>query len=66
MFVGADAVAGESWNLADVDPALPLHLHIQAVCEATMGRRRGIGILEQLILGPHAPTGLSGLFDPAG
>ena len=66
MFVGPDAVSGESWNLADVDPAVPLHLHIQAVCEATMGRRRGIGILEQLMLGPHAPTGLSGLFDPAG
>ena len=25
----------------------------------------GIGILEQLILGPHEPTGLTGIIDPS-
>ena len=48
MFVGDDAVDGESWRLSDVDPTIPLHLHVQAVCTATCGPRRGVGVLEQL------------------
>jgi hypothetical protein len=66
MFVGENEVTGESWDLAGVDPASPLSLHIQAICEARMGSRRGIGILEQLILGPHAPLGFNDLLDMAG
>jgi hypothetical protein len=31
-----------------------------------MGERSGIGVLEQLHLGPHVPTGLSGLLDGHG
>ncbi len=65
MFVGTDAVGGESWALSEIDPSIPLHLHIQAICRATFGKRHGIGVLEQLILGPHAPTGFKDLFDPA-
>jgi len=65
MRVGDDAVDGESWALADVDQTIPLHLHIQAVCEAVCGARRGIGVLEQLILGPHTPSGFKDLFDLA-
>lgn len=65
MFVGENEVSGESWALAEVDASIPLHLHIQAVCEATLGSRRGIGVLEQLILGPHEPTGFKELFDMA-
>jgi hypothetical protein len=30
------------------------------------GDRHGTGVLEQLIVGPHTPTGLTGLFDGAG
>ncbi|MBI3786236.1 MAG: hypothetical protein HY270_22845 [Deltaproteobacteria bacterium] len=65
MYVGDNQVAGESWKLSESDPSAPMHLHIQAVCEATCGSRRGIGILEQLILGPHEPTGFKDLFDLA-
>ncbi len=65
MFVGENEVGGESWALSEIDPGIPLHLHIQAVCEATCGARRGIGVLEQLILGPHRPTGFKELFDLA-
>jgi hypothetical protein len=65
MRVGDDVVDGESWALADVDPAVPLHLHIQALCEARLGERRGIGVLEQLILGPHAPSGFREILDLA-
>lgn len=65
MYVGDDAVTGESWRLADVDPAVPIHLHVQAVCEATLGGQRGIGVLEQLIIGPHAPSGFREILDLA-
>lgn len=65
MYVGENEVAGDLWVLSEVDASIPLHLHIQAICEATMGTRRGIGILEQLILGPHKPTGFKDLFDMA-
>jgi hypothetical protein len=51
--------------LSQVDPSAPLHLHVQAICEASLGSRRGIGVLEQLILGPHEPTGFKELFDMA-
>ncbi len=65
MRVGDDVVDGESWALSDIDATVPMHLHVQAVCEAALGQRRGIGVLEQLILGPHAPSGLRELLDVA-
>ena len=65
MFVGEHAVGGEAWRLSEIDPSVPLHLHVQALCEASAGARRGIGVLEQLILGPHRPTGFRDLFDLA-
>jgi hypothetical protein len=30
-----------------------------------MGEREGIGVLEQLIVGPHAPSAFTGLLDGA-
>jgi hypothetical protein len=65
MYVGEDQADGESWALAEIDPSIPLHLHVQAVCAATIGGRRGVGVLEQLILGPHRPTGFKDLLDMA-
>ncbi|WP_447760352.1 hypothetical protein [Sphingopyxis panaciterrae] len=47
----------------------PLAMHVQALIRAdlTDGDRSdsGVGVLEQLFVGPHAPTGLTGLLDPA-
>jgi len=47
----------------------PLAMHVQALVRAELadGDRSdsGIGVLEQLFVGPHAPTGLTGLLDPA-
>jgi hypothetical protein len=65
VWVGENAVSGESWPLSEANPAIPLYLHVQSVCEATLGKRRGIGVLEQLILGPHEPSGFRELFDLA-
>jgi hypothetical protein len=62
---GEAATTGERWSLPVADPLAPQHLHVQTLCRATWGSRRGTGILEQLAVGPHAPTGLTGLFDGA-
>jgi hypothetical protein len=53
----------ESIKLEDFDPSDWTSLHIQNVVRARMGDRVGIGVLEQLHFGPHAPTGLTGLID---
>ncbi len=65
VWKGDLAVGGESWALADVDPMEPRHLHVQQVCRARLGEREGIGVLEQLVLGPHAPSGFTSILDPA-
>ncbi len=66
VWKGEAAVSGESWILADLDPMAPFHVHVQQLCRAQMGERTGIGLLEQLVIGPHAPSGFTGLMDPAG
>jgi len=62
---GELAVGLERWNLPVEHPCDPSNLHIQAICRATMGAHTGIGILEQLIIGPHEPSALTGMIDPA-
>lgn len=46
----------------------PLAMHVQALVQADLSdgdrSEHGIGVLEQLFVGPHAPTGLTGLMDP--
>ena len=65
MYVGPDEATCDSAQLVDVDETLPLHQHIQAVCTARAGRRRGIGTLEMLIWGRHTPSGFRELLDMA-
>jgi hypothetical protein len=60
---GALEVAGESIKLGDFAPLDPSSIHIQTLCRVRMGDRRGVGVLEQLAFGPHAPTGLTGALD---
>ncbi len=55
----------DEWRLDDLDPALPQHTHVQQLVRATWGDRVGVGVLEQLVIGEHAPSGLQGLFDGA-
>ena len=62
---GELAVAGESWKSDDLDPLAPENLHVQQVVRARMGDRTGIGVLEQLCLGPHAPSGFREFLDGA-
>jgi hypothetical protein len=65
VWKGELAVGGESWKSADLDPSALENQHIQQVMRARCGERTGIGVLEQLCLGPHARYGFEGLLDPA-
>jgi hypothetical protein len=66
---GELAVDGERWTLPVDDPLSPHHVHVQTVVKATtsgdLGDHEGLGILEQLAIGRHVPSGLEGLFDGA-
>jgi hypothetical protein len=62
---GAEATGGETWVLADCDPLAPMFLHVQQLCRARMGGREGVGVLEQLVIGPHGPSGFRSILDGA-
>jgi hypothetical protein len=62
---GERAVAYDSIDLDSVDESAPLCLHVQAISRVRMGGKEGRGVLEQLILGPHEPSGFTSLLDPA-
>lgn len=63
---GEEVSGSEVWTLKDLDPLDPRNLHVQQLCRARWGEREGIGVMEQLALGPHAPYGFRSLFDGAG
>jgi hypothetical protein len=67
---GELAVEREDIVLSGVDVRQQQHLHVQALCDVTCrdadGRvHQGRGVLEQLALGPHAPSGFKSTLDPA-
>ncbi len=62
---GGPIVAGEQIDLATLDPLEYSNIHVQHVVRATRGDEVGLGVLEQLVIGPYAPAGLTGLLDGA-
>jgi hypothetical protein len=69
LYTGEDRTGYDVYETASVDETLAPNLHVQAFCRATLaegGRRKsGVGVLEQLILGPHRPSGFNELLDGA-
>ena len=61
---GESAMTSERWRLEDVDETDLFNQHVQHLVRARMGDREGIGVLEQIILGPHDPSGFRDLLDP--
>jgi hypothetical protein len=59
-------VGRESIRLDDFDPVDFSSIHLQNLVIATMGDRKGVGVVEQIAIGPHHPTGLTGLLDGHG
>ena len=66
---GPLAVGYDEIRTADIKTHLPPYTHIQAFVQALMTRadgtvKQGYGVMEQLLIGPYAPLGLTGLLDP--
>lgn len=58
-------LARESWNVNDLDELDFRYQHMQQVVRARMGERSGVGVLEQIILGPHERYGFKETLDGA-
>mgnify|MGYP003322286865 FL=1 len=66
QFHGENQSLYDYYDLAE-DPHDPPFLHIQAICDFDMNEeglsKKGIGALEQLLIGPHLTSGFEGLLD---
>jgi hypothetical protein len=49
------AVAGEAHSVEELDT--PDCFHVKQVMRAKWGPRVGLGVLEQIVIGPYAPGG---------
>jgi hypothetical protein len=65
LWKGDLAIGGESWRCDDVDPLAMENLHIQQVVRARSEGREGVGVLEQLCIGTHEPSGFTEFLDGA-
>jgi hypothetical protein len=65
MWKGELAVGGESFDPRQIDPLARENIHVQQVVRASDGTRQGIGVLEQIVIGPYAPAGFTEFFDGA-
>ncbi len=63
VFKGENALGGEKFKLSEVDETQLPYQHIEAIVRARMEGREGVGVLEQLILGPQARYGFTELLD---
>ncbi|MGZ4145840.1 MAG: hypothetical protein ACXVPP_11860 [Actinomycetota bacterium] len=62
---GEYAEGSDVWKVDELDPSDPTTFHVEQLVRARCGDEEGIGVLEQLVLGPHAPTGFTGYMDGA-
>jgi hypothetical protein len=70
LWQGDLKVEREDFTVSDGTSPDHTSLHVQAICtlehEGPNGLgSQGVGLLEQLIIGPHAPSGFTDLLDPA-
>lgn len=62
---GELAIGHDALDPNALDPLDPVNLHTQLVVRASDGARTGVGVLEQVILGPYAPVALRRWLDGA-
>jgi hypothetical protein len=69
QYKGENALGYDSYETAGVNENDPRFQHIQAIVEARLTGpgvdAKGVGVLEQLVIGAYAPHGLTGILDPA-
>ena len=57
LWKGEDVTSGAVLQTSEINPMEPWNLHVQQLCRVRMGARVGYGTFEQLVIGPHAPSG---------
>jgi hypothetical protein len=62
---GELAIGGEKWKCDELDDMAFENLHVQQVVMARSGDKKGVGVLEQIHLGPQARYGFKEFLDPA-
>ena len=62
---GELALGGESFDPVQLDPLALENLHTQQIVRASDGEREGVGVFEQIVVGPYAPAGFSEFLDGA-
>lgn len=65
---GEAAEGADAWKLDGLDPLEFPNLHVQHLCRVVKkgkDEKSGIGVLEQIVLGPHAPSGFRDFMDGA-
>jgi len=65
MWQGELATGSESFDPKDLDLLARENIHVQQVVRAHDGRQQGVGVLEQIVVGPYAPAGFREFFDGA-
>jgi hypothetical protein len=63
---GELAIAGEWWKTADLNELALENIHVQQVMRARSQGQEGVGVLEQICLGAHAPSAFKEFLDGAG
>ena len=59
VWQGESKVEAEGWREADLAPGNPFHNHIHNLVRATLGGKRGVGLLEQILFGPLSHYGFT-------
>ena len=62
---GELAIGGESWKIEDCDNMDMPNQHIQSIVRATCDGEEGIGVMEQIHVGPSTKYGFKEFLDPA-
>jgi hypothetical protein len=65
MWVGPAAHTYDAIDLATANEAEMIHNHVQILCDVIRSSdgAAGTGVLEMMIIGPHAPSGFTGILD---
>ena len=64
LWKGELAMASERWKLDEIDESAFENQHVQHLVRARMDGKEGIGVLEQIVMGPYEPYGFTGIIDP--
>jgi hypothetical protein len=65
MWKGELATGSESFDPGTLPLLVPQNIHVQQVVRASDGQREGIGVLEQIVIGPYSPAGFTDFLDGA-